>query len=99
MRACPTRRTPLVGPLDQTGANVSANANNVQVTANCPAGQHAVGGGGFSTGGGSGDLTASFPSNSTRAPTTTGTNPTSWTARFASATGSNTAYVLCVPNT
>jgi hypothetical protein len=76
---------------------VSANANNVQVTATCAAGQHAVGGGGFSTGGQNIDLTASFPSNSTGTPTASGTNPTSWTARFASATGSNTAYVLCTP--
>jgi hypothetical protein len=54
-------------------------------------------GGGFSTGGQIIDLTASFPSNSAGTPTASGTNPTSRTARFASATGSNTAYVLCTP--
>jgi hypothetical protein len=29
---------------------------------------------------------------------TSGTNPVAWTTRFNAAHGSNTAFVLCVPN-
>jgi hypothetical protein len=69
------------------------------VTADCGAGFHATGGGG-STGGAGTNLTQSYPSTDTSgtAATNGSTNPRFWTVKFATATGSNTAYALCVAN-
>ena len=69
------------------------------MTADCGLGFHATGGGG-STGGGGTNITQTYPAaDAAGTPATNGTiNPRFWTAKFASATGSNTAYALCVPN-
>ncbi len=61
------------------------SANLITVTANCPSGKVAVGGGGQP--GGGGFVRASFPTGS---PT-----PTGWTIQFSNATAGNTAYVIC----
>jgi len=66
------------------------------VTADCLAGNHATGGGGF----GGNNLDGSYPStDATGTPATAAsTNPRFWTATFASGNMSNTAYAICVPN-
>jgi hypothetical protein len=68
-----------------TGATVaSVSANDTTVTANCPTGKIATGGGGNSTK----NLAASYP-------VTSGGSPVGWTVRFQSADSANTAYVVC----
>jgi hypothetical protein len=77
----------------------TASANNTTVTADCGAGNHALGGGG-STGGGGSNFTQSYPATDAAgtAATNASTNPRFWTTKFATATGSNTSYAICVPN-
>jgi hypothetical protein len=74
---------------------VSNNGGTQTVTANCATGNHAIGGGASSS---QQTVMGSYPSLSNGNAVTTGSNPTSWTVRFNAAQGSNTAYVLCVPN-
>jgi hypothetical protein len=76
----------------------ATSANNTTVIADCGVGNHALGGGG-STGGGGTNFTQSYPSDAAGNGVTTGsTNPRYWTTKFATATGSNTSYAICVPN-
>ena len=65
-------------------------------TADCTLGFHATGGGGNPA---SGDMMASYPSDSAGAAVAAGsTNPRYWTAKFSTGNMSNTAYAICVPN-
>src|SRR5262249_6984112 len=102
--AAPQGATGPQGPTGATGPAgtttitvVSAAGNNAVQTATCASGQHAIGGG-ASTANNNQQGYASYPSTSNGTAVTNGTNPTSWTAKFTAATGSNTAYALCVPN-
>jgi len=73
---------------------VSNTLNNAQVTADCGATNHAIGGGGNSA---TKSLDASYPSDVAGVQVTSGSNPRYWTAKF-SGTASQTAFAICVPN-
>jgi hypothetical protein len=66
---------------------VTASTNAASVTATCPAGKIAVGGGGRAVSGPR-VLTGSYPNATTGAPT-------AWIAVFDGANNGNTAYVIC----
>ena len=72
---------------------VSVTAVGAKVTANCPAGKFAIGGGGLSSS--NRTLDGSYPSTSAGVPfVSADSSPTSWTASF-SQSGTQTAYVIC----
>jgi hypothetical protein len=102
----PTGQT---GPTGATGATGLAGTatvtvveiadNSVTAIAVCPAGSHAIGGGGRTLRNGAASLQGSFPSNALGVAAAPGsTNPQAWTALFANADPSNLAFALCVPN-
>ncbi len=91
------------GPAGPAGGNVgntivvsnsTSTSGPVVLTAACPAGSFAVGGGGLA--GGNKTMLGEYPSNSTGTPLTTGA-PTHWSASFTGggASTTQTVYVIC----
>jgi hypothetical protein len=104
-----TGATGPAGPIGATGATGPAGTATVTiantsstatfVVATCPAGSHAIAGGGRAVGVGGGSMRSGFPSDSTGLPAPNGsTNPTSWTAEFTILGQDNNVWALCVPD-
>jgi hypothetical protein len=87
-------------PVSASIMTVYATASGNSVTANCPSGDVALGGGGTNDGNGQGHYTSSGPVNSTttKPPITNGKPPTGWFYEDSQDIGPGTAvtaYVTC----
>ena len=79
---------------------VTQVTNGITATANCPAGDTALGGGASGSGTATPALVSSYPLNASGGKLQTGQQPVSWKVIYASAVGTDSqadAYVICSP--